>query len=68
VQNVGVGDDPDCYFAIFLAYHFASKLWQTDIWQDSALIIWHHNILGKYILAKQYFGNMILWQNHILAK
>ena len=47
VQNVGFGDDPDCYFANFLAYHFARKLWQTDIWQKSALIFWRHNVLAK---------------------
>ena len=63
VQNVGFGDDPDCYFAIFLAYHFASKLWQTDIWQKSALIFWRHNVLAKW-----YFSKTTLWQNDILAK
>ena len=39
---------------------------QTDIWHNSAfsaLIIWHHNILGKL-----YFGKTLLWQHDILAK
>ena len=78
VQNVGFGDDPDCYFANFLAYHFARKLWQTDIWQKSALIFWRHNVLAKWyfsktlwqndILAKWSCGKTILWQSNTLAK
>jgi len=63
VQNVGFGDDPDCYFANFSAYHFANKFWQTDFWQSSALTIEHHNILGK-----MYLGKTIFWQHDILAK
>jgi len=34
------------YFANFLAHQFANKLWQTDIWENSVLIFWHHNILA----------------------
>jgi hypothetical protein len=62
-EKVWFGDDPDCYFANFSAHHFANKWWQTDTWQNSALIFWH-----IHILAKCYFGKRMLWRNDILAK
>ena len=44
---------------------------QTDIWHNSAfsaLIIWHHDILGKLCWQNNTLAKTILWQNDILAK